>query len=239
MPLAPSSLWAVVPVKEIWRSKQRLSDVLFADERERLVRAMLQDVLQVLVRVPLGDVVVVTRDGGLGDFAREWGVEIVAEDFEASGEGEGEGDLNAALGVAAKHLVRTGAGGMLVVPGDVPAVSTQEIEALIEAHAEAPAVTVVPDRRRGGTNALAMSPPGLVPFLFGESSFERHVAAARDAGVEPRVLELPGLQLDVDVESDLDDLALSSLGEATADLLRSLGRIIPPAHQLAATKESA
>ncbi|MDX1384859.1 MAG: NTP transferase domain-containing protein, partial [Thermoanaerobaculia bacterium] len=137
-----SSLWAVVPAKEIWRSKQRLSEALFADERERLVRAMLQDVLRVLVASPVTDVVVVTRDGELGDFAREWGAEIVAE--------EGRG-LNAALGTVAAHLTRVGAGGILIVPGDVPAVSEREIATLVEAHGEAPAVTIVPDRRRRGT----------------------------------------------------------------------------------------
>ena len=230
MALSHPSLWAVVPVKEIWRSKQRLSEVLFADERERLVRAMLQDVLRVLMSAPLTDVVVVTRDGGLGDFAREWGAEIVAE--------EGDGDLNGALTVAASHLNRMGAGGMLVVPGDVPAVTESEIRALIDAHGDSPAMTIVPDRRRMGTNALATSPPHLMPFLFGEDSFALHADAARAADVEPRVLELPGLQLDIDVEADLDDLAQSAPGTATAEVLRSLGRVVNETPRLTGTGES-
>ena len=229
MPLSRSSLWAVVPVKEIWHSKQRLSDVLFADERERLVRAMLRDVLNVLMAAPVADVIVVTRDGGLGDFAREWGAEIVAE--------EEEGDLNAALAIAAAHLVRTGAGGMLVVPGDVPAVTVTEIATLVESHGTAPAVTIVPDRRGQGTNALAASPPDLLPFLFGEGSFDRHVAAAQTLGLDARVLELGGLQIDIDVEADLDDLAQRVPGAATADVLRSLGRVVAPIPQLAAAED--
>ena len=63
-----------------------------------------------------------------------------------------------------------------------------------------------------------------------------NLAAAREVGVEPTVLELPGLQLDVDVESDLDELSGGALGEATADVLRSLGRVIPPPPQLTASE---
>jgi 2-phospho-L-lactate guanylyltransferase len=222
VPLDQTALWAVVPAKEIWRSKQRLAEVLFPDERERLVRAMLRDVLRVLTSVPeLADVCVVTRDGALSDFAREWGAEIVAEDE--------EGDLNAALEVAAAHLEEMGAGGMLVIPGDVPALTVEEISALAQAHPSAPAVTIVPDRRGEGTNALAVSPPRLIPFLFGEGSAERHAEAARDAGVEATILDLPGLRHDVDTELDLDDLAQNAPGTATADVLRSLGRVVAPA----------
>ena len=227
-----ASLWAVVPVKEIGRSKQRLSSALFSDERERLVRAMLRDVLCALRAASgLADVLVVTRDADVGALAREIGAEVLAE--------RGPGDLNAALRQAAAHLIAAGAPGLLVVPADVPAVRSDEISELAREHGASPAITLVSDRRGVGTNALAASPPDLCPFLFGEESFERHLAAARAAGVEPKVLDSHGLRWDVDVENDLDAIAMQSPGPETSDLLRRFGRVVAPARQneLAASEE--
>ena len=42
------TIWALVPVKDLRDAKQRLADVLDADERRALFRAMLEDVLAVL-----------------------------------------------------------------------------------------------------------------------------------------------------------------------------------------------
>jgi 2-phospho-L-lactate guanylyltransferase (CobY/MobA/RfbA family) len=48
---------------------------------------------------------------------------------------------------------------------------------------------------------------------FGEPSFDSHLAAARALGLQPRVMALPGLGLDVD---DPDDLAaLLAAGTST------------------------
>ena len=232
MPPRHPTLWAVVPVKEIARSKQRLSAALFQDERERLVRAMLRDVLCALrASSGLADVLVITRDAEVGDLAKECGAQVLAE--------RGTGDLNAALRQAAAHLIAVGAPGLLVVPADVPAVRPDEIAHLASEHGTGRAITVVADRRGVGTNALAASPPDLCPFLFGEGSFERHVAAARAAGVEPKVLDAHGLRWDVDVENDLDEIAMQSPGPETSDLLRQFGRVVAPArrNQLAASEE--
>jgi 2-phospho-L-lactate guanylyltransferase len=221
-----------VPVKEIARSKQRLSGALFQDERERLVRAMLRDVLYALrASSDLADVLVITRDAEVGALAKDCGAQVLAE--------RGAGDLNAALRQAASHLVEMGAPGLLVVPADVPAVRADEIGALAEEHGRGRAVTLVADRRGVGTNALAASPPDVCPFLFGEDSFTRHLEAARAAGIEPKVLEARGLRYDVDVESDLDEIAVQSPGSETSDLLRRFGRVVAPrrGNEITATEE--
>lgn len=227
-----ASLWAVVPVKEISRSKQRLNAALFSDERERLVRAMLRDVLCALRAASgLADVLVITRDAEVGALAKECGAQVLAE--------RGAGDLNAALRQAAAHLNAAGAPGLLVVPADIPAVRPHDISRLAEEHGSSRAITLVADRRGVGTNALAASPPDVCPFLFGDESFERHIAAAREAGIEPRIFEARSLRFDVDVESDLDEIAMQSPGPETSDLLRRFGRVVAPArgNELARSEE--
>jgi len=60
----------------------------------------------------------------------------------------------------------------------------------------------VSDRHGRGTNALLLSPPGLVMPAFGEDSRAAHRAAATAA--RARWLELDGpLALDVDTPADL------------------------------------
>jgi 2-phospho-L-lactate guanylyltransferase len=213
-----------VPVKEIARSKQRLSGALFQDERERLVRAMLRDVLSALrASSGLADVLVITRDAEVGVLAKECGAQVLAE--------RGTDDLNAALRQAAAHLVEVGAPGMLVVPADVPAVTADELSVIAAEHGAGRAVTLAPDRGRIGTNAMASSPPNVCPFFFGDGSFARHLQAARDAGIEPTVIDARGLRYDVDTESDLDEIARQSPGPETSDLLRRFGRVVAPARE--------
>lgn len=220
-----------MPVKDIVRSKQRLRNVLFADERELLVLAMLRDVLGALRSTTvLEDVLVVTRDATVGRLARDCGAEVLAEG--------GTGGLNAALQQAAAYLTRLEASGMLIVPVDVPAIKPAEIALLAQEHGAGPAVTLVPDRRGVGTNAMAASPPDLCPFLFGEESLARHVAAARAVGVEPLVLDLAGFGHDVDTEHDLDELGVSMPGAATTEVLHRLGRAFPPPTAAALPREA-
>jgi 2-phospho-L-lactate guanylyltransferase len=89
---------------------------------------------------------------------------------------------------------------MLTVPGDLPLATPAEIEQVVAGHDR---FTIVPSRDGKGTNALAVSPPDLIRFQFGDASFVPHCAAARALGIEPRILRLPGLGLDIDTPDDL------------------------------------
>jgi 2-phospho-L-lactate guanylyltransferase (CobY/MobA/RfbA family) len=61
----------------------------------------------------------------------------------------------------------------------------------------------VPAHHRRGTNAILCSPPAAVPLRFGEDSFAAHLSAAREVGISPTVLALPGIGLDLDEPEDL------------------------------------
>jgi 2-phospho-L-lactate guanylyltransferase len=98
------------------------------------------------------------------------------------------------------------------MPGDIPAVTAAEVEAVLEAHGPAPAFTIAPAHDELGSNAVLMSPPLAVPLRFGEDSYFPHLAAARAAGIEPRVVPLPGIGMDIDHPADL--LAFARLPEA-------------------------
>jgi 2-phospho-L-lactate guanylyltransferase len=99
---------------------------------------------------------------------------------------------------------------MLTLPGDVPLVTEEEIAVVLDAHGgahgAAPALSIVPARDGRGSNCMALTPAGVIPFHFGDDSFLLHLEEARRCGIEVRILELPGLGLDIDTPADLREL---------------------------------
>jgi 2-phospho-L-lactate guanylyltransferase len=190
------STWAVVPVKPFGLAKQRLAACMAPRARALLARLMLQDVLDVLHAVPaLTGVLVVTADAQAAALARQRGARVLAEPEPAG--------LNPALAAAAAWLQQQGASGMLIVPGDAPGMTTDEIEHLLRRRAQGAAVSIAPAHDLQGTNALLLSPPQAMPPAFGEGSFHRHQQAAQAAGLTAQVVLLPGLALDLDQPRDL------------------------------------
>ena len=47
------------------------------------------------------------------------------------------------------------------------------------------------------------APPFSVPLRFGDDSYFPHLVAARAAGIEPVIVRLPGIGLDIDHPADL------------------------------------
>ena len=74
---------------------------------------------------------------------------------------------------------------------------------IIERATNPPVVVIAPDRHESGTNALLISPAGLIEYDFGENSFKRHCQRAEAAGARLEVLHLPSLALDLDLPEDL------------------------------------
>jgi 2-phospho-L-lactate guanylyltransferase len=207
---------AVVPVKLLSRSKGRLRPLLTSAERFALARTMLEDVLNALRRVEtLAGVIVITADDEVAAVARRADAEILIEH-------ESHGMVSAVM-AAARHLQRRGEETMLVVPADVPLVTAQDIETLIDTQHPSPAVTLVRADRDGGTNMLLCSPPEAIPFHFGDDSFARHRQAARALGVEPRVLRLKGAGLDIDRPEDIVEFLRTPSDTQTHALLAANG----------------
>ena len=188
---------AVVPVKNLGNAKQRLAGVLDQPARTTLFRAMLEDVLEALAgATSLAGILLVTRDEEAIALAERYRAECLIEP-------ENRGHT-AAVEFGASVLAARSAVALLQVPGDIPCVTAEDIEAIIEAHGPAPAVTIAPSRDYRGSNAVLCSPPDVFPFRFGDDSFHPHLDAARAIGIEPTVVERAGIGLDIDTPDDLE-----------------------------------
>ncbi len=199
-------IWAVVPVKDTTAAKQRLAPALPAHLRQELALAMLEDVLAALAEARgLAGRLLVTIDPAAIQLAARYGVQCIAD-------GALDGHTGAVT-AAARRLAGEGRGALMTLPGDVPLVTAAEIERLIEAHRPAPSFTIAPSHDEQGSNAIIMSPPGVVPLRFGDDSFFPHLAAAEARGIPPTIVHLPGVAMDIDNPADLAHF--STLGSCT------------------------
>jgi 2-phospho-L-lactate guanylyltransferase len=190
-----AGIWAAVPVKEFVGAKQRLAPLLTPSQRQALAAAMLEDVLAALGQAPIAGIMVNTVDPLATELAHRYGARVVTEDARDGHTG--------AVAAMARILGEEGRTGMLALPGDIPRVTPAEIAAIIEARRPAPSVTIVPAHDERGSNAVLCSPPLVMTLRFGDDSFLPHLAAARALGIEPTILMLPGIGLDIDQPQDL------------------------------------
>jgi 2-phospho-L-lactate guanylyltransferase len=189
---------AVVPIKETSDAKRRLADVLCAARRQELALAMFEDVLATLTGLrELAGIVAVTVDPAAAIIAARYGARV-------SNAGAREGHTGAVAG-AARELASQA---MLTLPGDIPLVEGDDIRHLIDVHRNATGrgargFTIVPARDERGSNAILCSPAAAVPLRFGADSFRPHLAAAKRCAIEPTVVRLPRIALDIDTPDDL------------------------------------
>ena len=187
---------AYVFMKPLAVSKSRLAGTLTPARRELLAAAMLASTLSAVLDAGLATTVI----GGDAD---------VRQLSEASGAGwrpEPSIGLNESL---AEVLRNAPSNHVLYLPADLPLLTPEDIEALLEADA---GVVIAPDRWRTGTNAMLLpAASGFTPAL-GTGSLTLHIEQARRLGFEARLVETPGLGFDVDTPDDLDLLLQRRLG---------------------------
>jgi len=191
------ALWAIVPVKPLRRGKSRLAEVLNPDERTALNRRLLAHTIDTLSKISeIEQVLVISRDQAALSMARDHGARTVQEN--------GAPKLNTALTRATVVAKNYATRGVLIIPADLPLLTPEDIYTMIDKGNYPPVVVVAPDHRREGTNALLISPAGLIEYEFGPESFDRHCELALSAGAKLEICELPSLALDMDLPEDLE-----------------------------------
>ncbi|RMG52339.1 MAG: 2-phospho-L-lactate guanylyltransferase, partial [Acidobacteria bacterium] len=149
----------LIPIKDFARAKQRLQAILSPDERWRLAEAMFSDVLDALLSTFDPEcITVVTRDERAIAMAAERHIPVIQES-----ENRGETE---AVALAVEALIQRDVQTMLVIPGDIPLITGQDIQEIVEAGRSAD-VVLVPSRDGRGTNAALLTPPDALPLRFG------------------------------------------------------------------------
>jgi 2-phospho-L-lactate guanylyltransferase len=207
----------LLPVKDLRNAKKRLMGVLTTEERFGLAQAMLADTLRAVQSARRAEkIFVITNYRTAIDIAEENGWEILREDRQIS-----ESD---SVDAASRICEQRGVRALLRLPLDLPLIEPRDIDELLALECSAPAMAIVPSRDGTGTNALLRMPPTLFPSHFGEGSFAKHIAEAKNTGASICLRRNPRLEMDVDDENDLRALLGHNLsGSETGRWLREAG----------------
>jgi 2-phospho-L-lactate guanylyltransferase len=207
-----STVWALIPVKLLERSKTRLASVLQPQECAKLSRAMFMDVLDAMEKARHIDrIAVLTNDVEAAKLATQLGHLVIPD--------PSENELCAGLNAAALQIAALGADTVLVMPGDLPTVTADDIDNLLSKHQGG--VSICPAIRDGGTNALICSPPDAMPFQFGCDSARKHLEEATERGMPHARLPMHAFFRDIDTP---DDLAWLARQDSSGNTVRFLHR---------------
>jgi len=179
----------LIPVKRFRAAKGRLIGTISAEERAKFARWMATGVIGAAREFPT---FVACDDDEVAEWAEHHGAQVIW--------GEGLG-LNGAIDDAIEQITKHDVDHIVVAHADLPR------PANIAAVARQRCITLVPDRRRDGTNVMAFPTGSRLHASYGGGSFNRHLAQARAMGAEHGVIvevrSDPDLSLDLDTPVDL------------------------------------
>lgn len=200
----------LIPFKSLTTAKQRLAEALDQAQRSQFAEAMLRDVMSAAAGVTSRiDVAIVTGDAHAQAMAREFGFTVI-EDTRNESE-------TAAIERATAWCEGRGYDTTIVVPADIPLITSDEVNRVLDAAPQEGAV-FVPAYDRRGSNCILRRPASLIPLRFGNDSFLPHCEAMKKTGKELILLEMFGIGLDIDNPHELD-LLLQRAGDTHAQRL--------------------
>ncbi len=193
---------AIIPVKSLASAKTRMATHLSPTDRIELARYLLLHVLDVVGRSKAVErYLVVSPDSAVLALARSVGALPVLERDYVATRGQ-----NAALEQAREVIRAWSTEAILVLAGDLPLLSVQDLQGIAELGSSERIIVIAPDRHDEGTNALLVRPGDALPFCFGTGSYRRHLQEASQRGLPVREYRGIGTAFDLDFPEDLSDL---------------------------------
>ncbi len=177
----------VVPLRSFRFGKARLARVLDDDARVALAQRMAEAVVGAAGD---RDIVVVSSAAEVAAWCASHGLAQIDD----------PGSLDAAADAGRRWVRDRGRPRVVVVHGDLPLATNLDV---VAGDGSAAIAVLVPDHRDDGTPVLSVPVDAPFTFAYGTNSFARHVAAARAAGLQTRVVRDAALGFDIDVPEDL------------------------------------
>jgi 2-phospho-L-lactate guanylyltransferase len=230
-PFTDESQWALVPVKSLIWTKQRLKTCL-GSARAGLTLAMLKDVLTALAgSQECTHIAVVTADPQVVDIATACGALVIDEVT--------PGGMNEAIEQGVNAIRDSGGLHVAIIPSDVPLITSAEIDRVLQQFqdqrlAESDHMTgIVPSKDLGGTNLLCIETDRRISLMYGPDSYRRHSRLSVEQGIPCVSLRSQPIALDIDEEEDLDAFVSFCLSNPafqhteTWKYLRGMGYVNP------------
>lgn len=184
---------ALIPYKPK-NPKTRLSAILSQEEREQFAFAMLEDVVSAVKDAVCIPVIVSTEL-----FDSEM-VQVTIADA----------DLNASL----NEILPSAEQNILIIMADLPLADAEAIRRVFSTSSD---MAIVPGRG-GGTNVIFVKDPKRFHVDYYGTSFLKHLAIAKEAGLSVEVIDSFRLHTDIDEDDDLVELLIHGTGKSRAFL---------------------
>lgn len=188
--------WAVLPVKKYSVGKSRLRHLFSEAELEELNQQLFESTFtKIQGSSRINRILVVSREEhALARCLAHEGVALLEDD---------PSTLNSAIRQAQEYICRHGSGRILILPSDLPLMTSNDLESLINLADGKQQLVIVPDHFNSGTNALLLSEPELIEPCFGSGSFRKHTRQALEKNAELVVYLNENIQWDLDTSLEL------------------------------------
>ncbi len=193
--LRSSKTAIIIPVKKFDYSKTRLSSFLDLKERKELTELLLLDTLEKASNIDQKQIIIVSREKikSIDKFT----------DMVVIDEGDFNG-VNNAIELANKFIKKNKFGESLIIPIDLPLLSTKDLDNVIENSQKfEKGICIVPSKRFDGTNVLLRKPNLVINTFYDNNSFYNHVKSAAENKVSIDVINNENLMLDLDTTDDI------------------------------------
>ncbi len=193
-------LTLLIPVNRLERAKGRLAAFLSEGERKQLALTTFLTVFEGCLGLTGCRTVVVTADPQVQEIATRR-ASACPEDPSISGLNP---QLERAVTMFQGHPV-------MIIHADLPLFTSAAVQHL-QHEAGRSSFALINPSGDGGTNVMYLSEPMLFPLAYGPGSAAKHFAAAEAAGMHPRYVHYPDLELDLDTPADLATLLSTPSG---------------------------
>ena len=173
---------------------------------------MLEDVLKAVIPSSSSQIIVLGSDPAVKEVASKFGVKYIKDK---------KLDLNQAIKQVTHYCVKECADAVLILPADIPLIVTDDIQQINYLCSKGFSLVISPSLD-GGTNALCLKPPNVVPTFFGDQSFQRHKAEAMSKGISFEIYNSDRVAFDIDTPKDIEILLKLKVQTLTQKVLKQM-----------------
>ncbi len=186
---------AIIPVKNIARGKSRLATVINKNQRQELIKYLLANTITELKKISLiSEVTIITADRTAAMISKELKSKLIWE--------TGWFGLNWAVMKGIKRSFLNGISTVLILPLDLPLVNAKDIVKFIHVNNRQTAITIAPDSKLEGTNALLVNSKVMIKMKFGSDSFRNHLREAKKNNLAIHTCAMDCFSFDLDNPED-------------------------------------
>ena len=188
----------IIPVNKLNNIKSRLSNFFNIEQRIELNIEMLNDVLLAVKHSKnIDETYIITPDKNVINIIKKFKCRYLFEKKKLG--------VNIAVQKAISKSIIEGATAAIILPSDIPLISSDEIDRIINHGKTKNTVIITPAKRFDGTNSLFLHPPKIINTYYDQNSFITHYNEAVENNSKVNIFISKNIMLDLDSISDLKE----------------------------------